>query len=320
MSVPAPAPISAPVISARRADGFLIPAPGRVDMVHDAKRNLFYITAGNSVLRYDLASKAFLTPLVLSGSLRGIDISADYNLLAIADATEKDGRIWIHLVDLTTGTNSRAGFPARNGETGTFSVAFGADGGVWISSSHNNYGMVPLRKYRPGSQAGTEIADVYGSTMLAASANRQIIAFAQSGMTPGLYGRFDCRTTQLPEPLRVPFSVYEIGINREGAQLAVPGYNEVAVFGLATNLPLRETLGVVYHPARDLLFVVQSGSSVVSVFETTAFTRIKQFEFGKPFEWTGNRAFQQGRLRISSDGKLLFCTAEGGVRCVETEL
>lgn len=42
------------------AEGTLIAAPQRVDMVHDDARGLVYITQGGEVLRYHVASGTFL--------------------------------------------------------------------------------------------------------------------------------------------------------------------------------------------------------------------------------------------------------------------
>ena len=42
--------------SAWAVGGTFVPASSRVDMAHDAKRNLLYITSGGSVLRWDLTS------------------------------------------------------------------------------------------------------------------------------------------------------------------------------------------------------------------------------------------------------------------------
>ncbi len=41
----------------------LIPASDRVDMVYDAARDMVYITSGSTVLRYQMASASFLTPV-----------------------------------------------------------------------------------------------------------------------------------------------------------------------------------------------------------------------------------------------------------------
>lgn len=63
------------------AAGNFISAPNRVGMVHDAKRNLLFITSGGQVLRYDLKARQFLTPVQLGGNLKGIDLSPDGNTL-----------------------------------------------------------------------------------------------------------------------------------------------------------------------------------------------------------------------------------------------
>ena len=57
-----------PQAVAPSAAGVFIPAPYRMDMVHDPKRDILYISAGDSVLRYQMASNSFLSPLVLGGA------------------------------------------------------------------------------------------------------------------------------------------------------------------------------------------------------------------------------------------------------------
>jgi len=112
--------------------------------------------------------------------------------------------------------------------------------------------------------------------MLAASADRQTIAFAQAGVSPGMYGRLGCRATQLPQALRAGSFLYEIGISREGAQLAVPSYQGVMISGSEVqNLDEKEIIGVAYHPKRDFVFFAQSGTSAIAgVFaEVDAVTR-----------------------------------------------
>jgi hypothetical protein len=89
----------------RPAQTTFIAATNRVDMVPDATRQLLYISAGNSVLRYDLANQIFLTPYVFpSSGLKGIDISPDNNTLVVADATFAGGSNRVYVVDLLTGT------------------------------------------------------------------------------------------------------------------------------------------------------------------------------------------------------------------------
>ena len=307
--------------AAPNAAGVFIPAPYRADMVHDPKRNLLYISAGDSVLRYQMDSNTFLSPLVLGGDLRGIDIAPDNDRLAVADATDKNGSIGIYLVDLKTGTNARVTFRAENLEGGTYAVAFGADGGVWITSTFHGSGSVPLRKYDPLTRHVIATQRIRQDTMLAASADREFIAYAEANISSGEYGRFRCRATQLQPPLQANAFLYEIGISRDGTQLAVPTGNGVMLSGSAVQkIDEKETLGVAYHPQRDFVFLARAGISTIAVYETTTYTMVKELDFGDKFGWMGNQAFKQGRLRLSSDGKFIFCTVQGGVRCAETGL
>ena len=308
---------------APNAVGVFIPAPYRTDMVHDPKRNLLYISAGDEVLRYQMASNTFLPPLALGGKLRGIDISPDNNLLAVADDSDHNGSIGIYLVDLNTGTSSQATFRAERMESGTYSVAFGADGAVWITSTiQGSGGTWPLRRYLPASNKTIATTTRVGQdTMLAASADREYIAYAEANSSAGDYGRFRCRATQFQPPLRANAYLYEVGISRDGTQLAVPNYTGVTLSGAAVQkLDERETIGVAYHPQRDFVFLARAGISTIAVYETATYTKVKELDFGDIFEGVGNHAFQRGRLRLSSDGKFIFCTVQGGVRCAETGL
>jgi len=290
-------------------------------MVHDSKRNRLYITAGDSVLQYQMESKNFLAPMVLGSNLRGLDISPDGDSLAVADASANNRRVWIYLVDLRAQTNERVTFPAEMFESGTYSVAFGEDGEVWISSTLDGSGFIPMRKYNPRTRTSLVLRSVSKNTMLISSADRKTIAFAQSNVSPGSYGQFFCRATQLPKPLQAPSFLYEIGVSRDGVQIAAPAYDQVYISGSpVSSLPDRECIGVVYHPQRDFVFLAQAGTSVVQAYESRTYREAKQLDFGYKFQWRGGHAFEEGRLRISSDGSLLFCTVPGGVRYMETGL
>ena len=314
-------PDAAPARHASKPVGFFIPAMSRVDMVNDPKRNILYITSGDSVLQYQLGSKQFLPPLILGGDLRGIDISPDNNVLAVADAAGGNGRVRIHVVDLQTGKDSPASFTAEFQESGTYSVAFGADGQLWISSSMNGSGFLPMRKFNPVYHSFQRLQDVGQDTMLAASADRQSIAFAQANNSGGPYGRIAYRATQLPKPMNAGSFLYEIGVSRDGSQLAVPGYNSTLLPGSATpRLDEKKIIAAAYHPLRNYLFVSQAGTSLLSVYDTTTLSKVKELDLGDPFVWIGNHAYQTGRLKFSQDGKYVFCTVTGGIRCAETGL
>lgn len=301
------------------AVGFFVPAPRRTDMVHDPKRNLLYIAADDVVLRYQMASRTFLPPLQLGGDLRAIDLSLDNDSLVVADASRHGGNIAIHLVALDTGVRSLVSFPAEPQETGAFSVVFGADGSVWITSSmHGSGGAAPLRKYVPSSRRVTVLAHLAPDTMLAASANREYIAYACANDPAGNFGWFRCRAFRLPPPLQANARLFEVGISRDGSQLALPNDGGVTLSGASVpGLPETNVIGVAYHPQQDFLFLARSGQSTIEVLDTVNFAPARELDFGRPFAAIGNHAFVAGRLRLSPDGRFIFCTVPGGVRYVE---
>jgi hypothetical protein len=144
---------------------------------------------------------------------------------------------------------------------------------------------------------------------------------AEAKMSPGSYGRILYRAVQVPPKLmRADGSVFEIGISRDGTQLAVPGYRSLILAGAPVpSLDENNVLCAAYHPLKDYLFLTEAGTSLVSVYETGQYTHVKDIDLGEPFERNSN-AFQSGRLKLSPDGKYLFCTVRGGVRCVELGL
>lgn len=308
------------------AEGVFIPVPNRVDMVHDAERHILYITAGDRVLRYDLHAQKFISPWVLGGNLMGIDISLDNSMLAVADSSFADGHLWIHLINLRTSSIRRVTFPQSLYEGGTYSVAFGSDGNVLITSQFQGSGWVPLRRYNPVNGSVTTLLSVRQDTMLTSSADGNVIGFAESNEIPGPWGRYRVSDGNIVEhrgTAGIPWFVYEIGVNRNGTQFALPTAKGTWVFNAAFShiktigeYAGPQPIGVVYHPCKDVVFFSWSDSPFVLAFETLRLTQVAQYHLERVFSHPGNYAYVRGRLKISRDGLLMFATVDGGIRYV----
>jgi len=313
-----------------------IPAANRVDMVHDAARHLLYITNGDSVLRYDLVAGVFLTPFQLGGQLKGIDLSPDGNTLLVADKSYTGdltsypavGTIWIDVVNLTTGASRKALFPRSFYEDGTFTVAFGADGRALVTSSFGGSGTVPMRLYDPTTDTATTVATVTQDTMLAASADRNVIGFAESNNSGGPFGTYKVSDGTVAGNSYVNgtgWFNYEIGVSRNGSQLAIPTYGGTFFYDahLARNSAVIGTyagaqpIGVVYSPVADRVYFPLATTSQIRAYDTTTFQQVAAYDFGDTFQSNGNFAFVNGRLKMSRDGALLFATVTGGVRYLD---
>ena len=306
--------------------GTFISAPDRVDMVHDPSRNILYITSGADVLRYDLGTQQLLSPFPLGGDLKGIDLSPDGNTLAIADYTI----VGMHLVDLQTGLSRKIFFsPGNPYERGSWSVAFGKDGNVIISAGNTTW--VPLRKYNPATgEVAILLQSITDRAVLASSADGNIIGFAESDGSDGGWGCYrvdDANISERTGDNGTSSYNFEMGTNRNGTQFAVIAADGAHIYDTGfvhvTKLGRHDSpqpIGVVYAPSEDIVYFALTETQEVRAFETTRFTQVKSYNLEYTFQrLLRDFAYQQGRLKISRDGKLLFATVEGGVRYVRTE-
>jgi hypothetical protein len=300
-------------------------------MVYDDLREVLYITSGGSVLRYSLVSGDFLSSFDLGGDLAGIDISPNGKTLAVADRTRTDTNVWIHLINLETGNAGKILFPRASGEGGTFAVAFGSDGNLLITATFEGSGSVPLRRYNPANGVTVELATIRQNSMVTSSSDRNFIGFEESNVSDGRFGRYRVSDGTLIRKEGYTDGTawfnYEIGVNRNGTQYALPTYG--GCFITDASLVKQKTLGeyagpqpigVVYSPLEDIVYFAWATTTEVRAFDTNTFEQIAAYDFEHEFKHTGNQAFDQGRLRISKDGTLLFATVEGGVRYIRIDI
>ena len=293
-------------------------------MVDDSARDILYITDGGSVLRYHLSSNTFMTPFAIGGNLGGIDISPDGNTLVIADRRRLDPNVWVYVIKLQTEQLQQILFPRAFYEGGTYTVAYANDSTL-ITSTFEGSGWVPLRKLNPITGAWSELATVRHNSMVTASGDLGVVGFAEADSSDGPFGRYRVADGNLLRKSGYTDGTawfnYEIGVNRDGTQFAIPTYNGTYIcdanlfkFHLVGQYAGPQPIGVVYHPVEGTVYFAWSGSTEVRAFDTTSFAQMAAYDFEHTFTGTGNNAFTQGRLKMSRDGSLLFATVEGGVR------
>lgn len=317
-------------IAPASAEGTLVPAPQRVDMVHDDSRGLLYITQGGEVLRYRIATGDFLPPIVLGGALKGLDLSNDNATLAVADDVSDSANAWVHLVSLDDLAVAKASFAKQSTyESGTFSVRYAADGKLYATSDFWGSGWVGLRRYDPAMQTWTTLASVTQATMLSPSGDGDTVAFAESNISDGRWGLIDVPSAGIVRRQGYTDGTswfnYEIASDRFGSQFAIPtfggtfvydeAYRKVATLGQYAG---PRPIGAAYHPVERIAYFPWSGGGTVRVYDMNTFSQTASFDFEDDFGNPGNNAFVQGRTRLSRDGSLLMVTVTGGVRLLET--
>ncbi|MCC6235438.1 MAG: PQQ-binding-like beta-propeller repeat protein [Verrucomicrobiales bacterium] len=304
--------------------GHFISAPDRRDLVHDAQRGMVYISSGDAVLRFDLATRSFLAPWVLGGHLQGIDLSPDGQRLAVADAVSMSGSNWVHHIDLVAHQISRTSFAQEPNEAGTFSVAYGADHSLWISSSFNGSGTTPLRRLDPETRAVENVREVRGNTMLMANVSRRFLGFMEPDNSLGPMGRIEIASPPRFLNGEAHISTSEIAISRDGSQLLVPSFlgaevwnesaSQLRSYGRIEREGTSFPFGAAYHATADAFFTVWVGSGEVRAHHSVSLTELGRYEVDAPFSAPGGLAMQMGRMRVSADGAWVFVTVSGGIR------
>jgi Bacterial Ig domain len=315
------------------AAGVFIPAQQRRDMVYDERYGVVYITNGSELLRYEVSSGTFLSPVALGGSLNGIDLSPDGSTLVVADGVTSGGQVSVYLVSipelygLAYTAVRKVSTPLDFYEGGAWSVAFAADGTVRVTTQFLGSGWVPLRSLDPSTGVWKSVASVRQNTMLSSSGDAQTIAFAESNISDGRWGLIDIPTDaivyrQLYENGTSWFN-FEIATDAMGAQFAIPTYGGTMVYD-ETYRKVKtlgvyagpQPIGVAYHPVQRIAYFPWAQTREVRVLEMMKFNQITAYDFENDFVHTGNGAYGQGRIRISRDGSLLMVTVAGGVRAL----
>ncbi len=314
-------------LSTVRAAGKFVGAANRVDIAYDDARGLLYITSGDEMLRYQLSTQSFQTPVTIGGaSLMGMDISPDGSTAAIADAVPGASNNYVHLVNLDTLAVTTAQFPL-DGAAGTFTAAYGKGGNLVVSCEFNGSGWVPLWLYDPATGAQTNLGTVTQNTMLRGSAKGNVVALAESNNSGGPFGYYSFKSGQLDQNGGTGWFNYEIGVNKNATIYAIPTYGGTYIADQNLNLTGtvigqyagQQPIAAAFHPKKNLVYFPFAGTTDVEVYNTKTWTEVKSYDFEDTFQSPGNNAFVQGRTKLSKDGSLLFVTVTGGVRYVATK-
>jgi hypothetical protein len=302
-----------------------IPAPGRRDMVHDARRQRLYITTGDGtgqVLAYDLATRQFEAPLLAGGAFSGIDLSPDQDRLVVADLSSDGVHDWIYRIDLTTGAAAKLSFDLGSSAGGTFTAVFTSNTEALVTSMSRGARRVDLTT---GAVLGGSGAGI--SSMLTASADGSIVASAQPNISSGPIGRYRV-TDQRFFTADTNLFVYEIAVSRTGSQLSVPtprgllaftdNFGLLTVIGSEAEFPV----GAVYSPVGDELYLAWTGKTrSIDVYSATTLRKLRDIApLHGLFSDVHGRALQDGRIKLSRDGTLVFATHSGGVLVYPTGL
>lgn len=298
--------------------------PDIVDFAHDYQTDTLYITANDTVLRFDTQNRTFLPSLLMDGRVGGIDISLDGATLAIASEDYDESRNWIYLVDTETLEDRKLYSDRASSEAGTFSVAWMLDGSVAHTSRFSGSGWVSLRVKDPQTNELLYSKRVRQNSMLATSTDGLTLAWEESNSSGGPIGFWDVLTGDVVGA-RVDSFLYEISVNQDGSKFSVPAYDGLRIYDRALNeaslLPLSgyysAALSATFHPVEDIVYTPLSQQSEIRAYDTNSMELVNTLFVSSDFGWIGNHAYREGRVKLSDDGSLLFATVSDGFVMLE---
>ena len=315
------------VISAAAQAAYIpLDIPARADYAFD-RNGVLYVTAGPQVVRYDTRTGTYLSPFQVGGSLVGIDLSPDGRTLAVADSGTQGSNNRVVLVDTGTGAVQSYSSARQSLETGTYMVAWGADGRVLSTSYFAGSGWVPLRRLNPATGVTEEIGSVRQNSMLTPSADRRTIGIVESNISSGPVHAYDVAAGAIGASTGTDWFNFEVAVSPNGSRFLVPTYGGALAYDRSGSQFTRAgqigeyaswgPLSAVFSPNGRVIFTSDYDWSNrvggVKVYDANTLQQIAVLDPVR-FGWQGNFAMGEGRLEVSPDGRWLAASVANGVR------
>jgi WD40 repeat protein len=297
---------------------------------HAFNGDLLYVTSGTQLHRYDLSRCTHYPPLTLGQQLLGIEASPDGRYLAVANNGLANGNVRVFLFDIFGQRAPRViSYPAAFGESGSYMVSWEGNSRLLISGTFSGSGWTPLRRLDVATGALTQVRSVRQDTMLAASANGQATALAESNISSGPVHVLDVGAGNVGASANTNWFVFEVAVNSNGSRLAVPTYGGTFFYQRqGANLSQTGTIGVYANNGPVAAAFSPDDSRIVTasyawtadptkqgvlLYDAQTLARISTLD-PYPFGSTGNHALGAGRLTLSRDGNWLAVTLSDRVR------
>lgn len=306
-----------------------VPATSRADVVFD-RYNVLHVSNADRLIRYDVRRDEMLADIVVSGAnLRGLDIDPTGCHIVAADGNAADSttlRIWI----LRNGSNDATDvrFARMSGEGGTHAVAFVDASSLYVTSDYQGSGSTPLRRVSLADGSTQELRTISENSMIAVSRDGRYYAYSESNISSGPVRLGDTGTNDILSSINTDWFMFEIAISPDGSVIFAPSYGGGLVFDrVGSQLSQRaqnigayafwSPIGMAFATHTPAVFAsMWSWSSAdphgVVVFDDASFDSMDTLH-PHQFGWVGNGSFNEGRMKLSSDGRYLAVTVANGV-------
>jgi DNA-binding beta-propeller fold protein YncE len=290
---------------------------GPRDIVFDNLRNLLYVsTEAGQIERFNLSTNQFLSPIAVGGSPHGMDMTADYKALYVADTQLSDGNGIVHKVNIDTLNVTDLAYSVGQFEDGSYDIAIGSEGIALITGSFGGSGWVPLYVLDTSDDTITVRPDVLGRSEInddvrvVRSYDRSTIWLINNSSN-GWIGVYDAPSDTFTgeKEYHDYLNQSPVALNYDGSMAAIQLYRHCIIVDSDFNTVVGlddSKMGAEFDPSSDLFYQFQQRWNILFALDTVVWELLDYVSIGGITE-TYER-FTRGETAITADGRVLGIT------------
>ncbi|HEX2876616.1 MAG TPA: hypothetical protein VHP33_35440, partial [Polyangiaceae bacterium] len=218
---------------------------------------------------------------------------------------------------------------------GSQSVAFADNESLLVSASWRAYGYNPLFRVNLADDSTVNFAVAWSDAMFQRSGDGSVVDWVEPFDAKGPMGRYDVASSQLLALSEAGMVLHDLSVNADGSLLGLPAPGMFALRGPSDDdvgqigavfKENRNAMASVFSPVRDSVYVAWSKSSSdgdAGLLERYTADATLESEglvsTNVPLATTRESGYTPARMKISSDGTLLFLTVEKGINVYPVE-
>jgi len=287
------------------------------DIVFDDMRNLLYVSTEAGIIeRFDLSANQFLSPVTIGGSPHGMDITADYSSLYVADIQLSDGNGVVHKINTDTLDVTNLTYSVGEFEDGSYDIAIGSEGIALVTGSYSGSGWVPLYVLDTSTDTITVRPDVLGQTTInddirvVRSYDRSKIWLINNSSN-GWIGVYDAPSDTFTGEKEYHNYLHQspIALNHDGSMAAIQLDQHCRIVDSDFNLVMGlddSRMGAEFDPSNNLYYQFHGQTGQLFAIDTGAWELADNISSGLV---AGEyERFTRGETAITADGRVLGIT------------
>jgi len=287
------------------------------DIVFDDLRNLLYVsTEAGKIERYDLSTNQFLSPVTVGGSPHGMDITADYSSLYVADTQLSSGDGVVHKVNLDTLSVTNLTYTVVGNEEGSYDIAIGSEGIALFTGSYGGSILIPLYVLDTSTDIITTHPDIMGATTIRNNL-RLVRSYDRSKMwlvnnsSNGWIGVYDAASNTFTAEKNFNNYLNEspVALSRDGSLGAVQLDDHCRIVDSDFNMVMgldNSRMGAEFGASRNMFYQFHREWNTLLAIDTIVWELLDNVSTGLTAETY--QKFTRGETAITADDRVLGIT------------